>query len=87
MGVAGKGQQAGVWLHIDAAYAGSACICPEFRPLINGVELADSFVFNPHKAGGFVVVLARRQAHASARSGCWSTLTVLCFGMRDRECV
>ncbi|XP_059131310.1 aromatic-L-amino-acid decarboxylase [Peromyscus eremicus] len=39
----------GVWLHIDAAYAGSAFICPEFRYLLNGVEFADSFNFNPHK--------------------------------------
>lgn len=41
--------QEGVWLHIDAAYAGSAFICPEFRYLLNGVEFADSFNFNPHK--------------------------------------
>jgi aromatic-L-amino-acid decarboxylase len=39
----------GVWLHVDAAYAGSACVCPEFRHIIDGVELADSFCFNPHK--------------------------------------
>lgn len=39
----------GLWLHIDAAYAGSAFICPEFRHLLNGVEFADSFNFNPHK--------------------------------------
>ncbi|KAM6157159.1 aromatic-L-amino-acid decarboxylase [Erethizon dorsatum] len=38
-----------VWLHIDAAYAGSAFICPEFRHLLDGVEFADSFNFNPHK--------------------------------------
>ncbi|XP_046319872.1 aromatic-L-amino-acid decarboxylase isoform X1 [Marmota monax] len=38
-----------MWLHIDAAYAGSAFICPEFRHLLNGVEFADSFNFNPHK--------------------------------------
>uniref|UniRef100_A0A8C8YSM4 Aromatic-L-amino-acid decarboxylase n=1 Tax=Prolemur simus TaxID=1328070 RepID=A0A8C8YSM4_PROSS len=38
-----------MWLHIDAAYAGSAFICPEFRPLLHGVEFADSFNFNPHK--------------------------------------
>ncbi|XP_054713370.1 aromatic-L-amino-acid decarboxylase-like [Uloborus diversus] len=38
-----------IWLHIDAAYAGSSFICPEFRPLLDGVELADSFNFNPHK--------------------------------------
>lgn len=38
-----------MWFHIDAAYAGSAFICPEFRPLINGVEQADSFNMNAHK--------------------------------------
>ncbi len=39
----------GIWLHIDAAYAGSAFICPEYRPYLNGVEKADSFSFGPHK--------------------------------------
>lgn len=38
-----------LWLHTDAAFAGAACVCPEFRRMIDGVELADSFVFNPHK--------------------------------------
>ncbi len=38
-----------LWLHIDAAYAGSALILPEYRHLRKGVEYADSFVFNPHK--------------------------------------
>lgn len=38
-----------IWLHIDAAYAGSALCCPEFRPLMKGIELADSFNFNLHK--------------------------------------
>lgn len=38
-----------VWLHVDAAYAGSAFICPEFRPLMAGLQRADSFNFNPHK--------------------------------------
>lgn len=38
-----------IWLHVDAAYAGSALILPEMRHLIDGIELADSFVFNPHK--------------------------------------
>jgi aromatic-L-amino-acid/L-tryptophan decarboxylase len=38
-----------VWMHIDAAYAGSAFICDEFRYLLNGVEYSDSFNFNPHK--------------------------------------
>ncbi len=39
----------GVWHHVDAAYAGSAMICPEFRHLQDGVELVDSYTFNPHK--------------------------------------
>ncbi|HXA17334.1 MAG TPA: pyridoxal-dependent decarboxylase [Thermoanaerobaculia bacterium] len=38
-----------VWLHVDAAYAGPATICPEFRWLWEGVEEADSIVINPHK--------------------------------------
>ncbi|RLD27747.1 MAG: aspartate aminotransferase family protein [Bacteroidetes bacterium] len=37
------------WTHVDAAYAGSAMILPEFREKIKGLEWADSFVFNPHK--------------------------------------
>jgi aromatic-L-amino-acid decarboxylase len=38
------------WVHVDAAYAGAAAICPEHRaPLMDGVEGADSYVFNPHK--------------------------------------
>jgi aromatic-L-amino-acid decarboxylase len=39
----------GVWLHVDAAWAGSALLLPEVRWMIDGVEQADSFVFNPHK--------------------------------------
>ena len=39
----------GLWFHIDAALAGSAAILPEKRSMLDGVELADSFVFNPHK--------------------------------------
>lgn len=39
----------GLYLHVDAAWAGSAMICPEFRHLWNGIEGADSIVFNPHK--------------------------------------
>ncbi len=38
-----------VWLHVDAAYAGSALILPEYRWMMAGIEKADSFVFNPHK--------------------------------------
>nr|QLI49059.1 tyrosine/DOPA decarboxylase [Gloriosa superba] len=39
----------GVWVHVDAAYAGSACICPELRHHIDGVEGAASFSMNAHK--------------------------------------
>ena len=38
-----------VWLHVDAALAGTAAICPEFRAMHDGLELADSYCFNPHK--------------------------------------
>jgi aromatic-L-amino-acid decarboxylase len=40
---------AGVWLHVDAAYAGSAAVCPELRWCLDGVDQADSVVINPHK--------------------------------------
>jgi aromatic-L-amino-acid decarboxylase len=40
---------AGLPVHVDAAWAGSAMICPEFRDLWAGIEAADSVVFNPHK--------------------------------------
>ena len=39
----------GLYVHVDAAWAGSAMICPEFRHFWTGVEQADSVVFNPHK--------------------------------------
>jgi aromatic-L-amino-acid decarboxylase len=38
-----------LWLHVDAAMAGTAMLCPEFRHLQNGVDFADSYNFNPHK--------------------------------------
>ncbi len=38
-----------IWLHVDAAYAGTAMLLPEMRHFIKGVEMADTFVFNPHK--------------------------------------
>jgi aromatic-L-amino-acid decarboxylase len=37
------------WLHVDAAMAGSAAVCPELRSHHDGLELADSYAFNPHK--------------------------------------
>ncbi|THF95485.1 hypothetical protein TEA_003559 [Camellia sinensis var. sinensis] len=39
----------GMWFHVDAAYAGSACICPEYRHYIDGIEEADSYNMNAHK--------------------------------------
>jgi aromatic-L-amino-acid decarboxylase len=38
-----------IWLHVDAAWAGSALVLPEQRWMIDGIEHVDSFVFNPHK--------------------------------------
>jgi len=38
-----------VWLHVDAAFAGTAAILPEKRDMLKGSEFMDSFVFNPHK--------------------------------------
>lgn len=42
-------QQEECWMHVDAAMAGTAMVCPEFRHLKEGVEFADSYCFNPHK--------------------------------------
>jgi aromatic-L-amino-acid/L-tryptophan decarboxylase len=39
----------GIWLHVDAAMAGAATVCPEHRWMLSGLELADSYSFNPHK--------------------------------------
>jgi len=38
-----------MWLHVDAAWAGSAAVCPEFRQFLKGLERADSYCTNPHK--------------------------------------
>ena len=48
-GVAELAARHGLWLHVDAALAGSAMICPEQRWMWDGVERADSLVLNPHK--------------------------------------
>ncbi len=39
----------GAWLHVDAAMAGTAALCPEFRSMHAGIQWADSYSFNPHK--------------------------------------
>ena len=38
-----------IWFHVDAAMSGTAALCPEFRYIQRGVDLADSYTFNPHK--------------------------------------
>lgn len=38
-----------MWLHVDAAYAGAAFVCPEYRHYGRGMEWTDSFAMNPHK--------------------------------------
>jgi aromatic-L-amino-acid decarboxylase len=42
-------EREGIWLHVDAAYGGSAALVPEMRPVFSGWERADSIVVNPHK--------------------------------------
>src|SRR6202171_4979685 len=42
-------EQHAMWLHVDAAYGGSAAIVPEMRPILDGCQRADSLVLNPHK--------------------------------------
>jgi aromatic-L-amino-acid decarboxylase len=39
----------GMWHHVDAAYAGAAMVCPELRHHQDGLDLVDSYTFNPHK--------------------------------------
>jgi len=47
--IAGLCKEHHIWLHVDAAYAGSALLLPEYRWMTKGIEAVDSFVFNPHK--------------------------------------
>lgn len=42
-------EAADIWIHVDAAMAGTAAVCPDFRWIHDGVEEADSYCFNPHK--------------------------------------
>lgn len=48
-GIGQVAEREGVWMHVDAAMAGSAMVLPECRPLWDGIERADSMVVNPHK--------------------------------------
>jgi aromatic-L-amino-acid decarboxylase len=47
--IAGICREHNLWLHVDSALSGTAALCPEFRFINDGVELADSYCFNPHK--------------------------------------
>ncbi len=77
-----------MWHHLDAAWAGSAMICPEFR--VTGTETLDSFNFNPHKASDpwlFMDILPYLDIIywdlwlTLLFSGSWSTLTARACGM------
>jgi glutamate/tyrosine decarboxylase-like PLP-dependent enzyme len=48
-GVAGVCAARGLWLHVDGAYGGAALLSPGTRPLLEGIERADSFIVDPHK--------------------------------------
>ncbi len=65
--IATLARERGVWLHVDGALGGSLVLCPSRRDLVDGVELADSFSWNPHKMMGVplqcsVLLVARRGA-------------------------
>jgi aromatic-L-amino-acid decarboxylase len=47
--IAEVAERHGLWLHVDAAYAGAAAVAPEMRWILEGAERADSLVVNPHK--------------------------------------
>jgi aromatic-L-amino-acid decarboxylase len=49
IGLAAARLPARPWVHVDAAHSGAACVCPEMRWMLEGVDLVDSFCFNPHK--------------------------------------
>lgn len=63
--LAALAREYGAWLHVDGALGGSVVLCPARRELIDGVELADTFAWNPHKMMGVplqcsVLLVARR---------------------------
>ncbi len=65
--IATLAHERGVWLHVDGALGGSLVLCPSRRDLVDGVELADSFSWDPHKMMGVtlqcsVLLVARRGA-------------------------
>ena len=48
-GIGALCREHGIWLHVDGAMSGTAALCPRFRYIHEGLELADSYCFNPHK--------------------------------------
>lgn len=72
----------GVWLHVDAAYAGTAAVLEDMRWILSGVELADSYVFNPHK--WMLTNFDCSAFYVADRSHLIDTLTVLPEYLRNR---
>src|SRR5262249_37631251 len=60
----------GIWFHVDAAFAAPACLSPKLRPLLRGIERADSLAFDFHKLGQVPYdagcILVREEAHLLA---------------------
>ncbi|MCE1165771.1 MAG: pyridoxal-dependent decarboxylase [Bacteroidetes bacterium] len=48
-GISALKKKYGFWIHVDAAFLGTAFLLPEYRKYLKGIEFADTFVFNPHK--------------------------------------
>ena len=57
----------GMWLHVDGAMAGTAAVCPEFRWIIDGLELADSLLFQPAQVDVHQLRLRLRSLSPTAR--------------------
>jgi aromatic-L-amino-acid/L-tryptophan decarboxylase len=75
-------RQHGMWHHVDAAYAGTAMICPEFRHHQGGLELVDSYTFNPHK--WMMVNLDCSAFYVAHRAPLIEAMSILPPYLRDR---
>ncbi len=73
----------GIWLHVDAAMSGTAALCPEFRCIQDGLELADSYCFNPHK--WMFTNFDCDCFYVADRSALINTFTVLPEYLRNKE--
>jgi aromatic-L-amino-acid decarboxylase len=72
----------GLWLHVDGAMAGTACLCPEFRHVQAGLDGADSYCFNPHK--WMFTNFDCNCFYVADRSGLIKTLSVLPEYLRNQ---